>query len=68
MQTNKNILNGSSPLIFHRTGKDQVQKGVTIVTDGQGTRVTDKSGRTYLDLDAGITRPVHLGYGNEEMA
>jgi len=58
----------SSPLILHRTGKSELQKGIPIITDGKGTRVTDKSGKTYLDLEAGITRPVHLGYGNEEMA
>ena len=68
MPTEPHLMGTSSPLILHRTDKAELEKGVTIISSGKGTRVTDKSGKTYLDLDAGITRPVHLGYGNEEMA
>jgi putrescine---pyruvate transaminase len=68
MPTEPHLMGTSSPLILHRTDKAELEKGVTIISSGKGTRVTDKAGKTYLDLDSGITRPVHLGYGNEEMA
>jgi len=31
-------------------------------------RVFDHDGKSYLDLVAGVTRPVHVGYGRKEMA
>ena len=31
-------------------------------------RVIDKTGRSYLDMVAGVTRPTHIGYGREEVA
>jgi adenosylmethionine-8-amino-7-oxononanoate aminotransferase len=35
---------------------------------GEGVRVYDEDGKGYLDLTAGNTRPVHVGYGREEIA
>jgi len=57
-----------SHLIFHRTSKDEVNRGVPIITRGEGVHVFDQDGRAYLDLVSGVTRPVHVGYGREEIA
>jgi adenosylmethionine-8-amino-7-oxononanoate aminotransferase len=35
---------------------------------GEGVRVFDQYGKCYLDLEAGMTRPVHVGYGRKEIA
>lgn len=35
---------------------------------GNGVWVFDQDGKRYLDLEAGMTRPVHVGYGREEIA
>jgi len=42
--------------------------GITVMDRGEGVRVTDQSGKNYLDLVAGVTRPVHVGYGRKEIA
>jgi putrescine aminotransferase len=60
--------NGRSSLILCRTSKDVVQKGITVITRGQGSRVFDQNGRSYLDLTAGVTRPVLVGYGRKDLA
>lgn len=57
-----------SHLILQRTSKKQWEEGVTIITRGEGTRVFDQNGKCYLDLVAGVTRPVHVGYGRKEIA
>ena len=41
---------------------------MTVITRGEGTRVFDQNGKRYLDLIAGGTRPVHVGYGRKEIA
>ncbi len=56
------------PLILHRTSKEQLKEGVTCITKGKGLRVFDQNGKSYLDFIAGITRPVHVGYGRKEIA
>lgn len=38
------------------------------MVEGEGVHVVDKEGKRYLDMVAGITRPVHIGYGREEVA
>lgn len=35
---------------------------------GDGVRVFDEQGKSYLDFVSGVTRPVHVGYGREEIA
>ncbi len=60
--------NGRSSLILCRTPKDIVDKGIPVITRGQGTNVFDQNGKSYLDLTAGGTRPVHLGYGRKDLA
>jgi len=60
--------NGTSSLILCRTSKDVVQKGIPVITRGQGSRVFDQNGKSYLDLTAGVTRPVLVGYGREDLA
>ncbi len=57
-----------SHLILQRTPKDLIEKGITVITRGEGVWVFDREGRRYLDLVAGVTRPVHIGYGRKEMA
>lgn len=57
-----------SHLILQRTSREQVQKGITVITKGEGVWVFDQDGKRYLDLVAGVTRPVHVGYGRREIA
>ena len=60
--------NGRSSLILCRTPKNVVDKGIPVITRGQGSNVFDQDGKSYLDLTAGVTRPVHVGYGREDLA
>ena len=55
-------------LILQRTPKKQWEEGVTVITRGEGVRVFDQEGKSFLDLTAGGTRPVHVGYGRKEIA
>ena len=55
-------------LILHRTPRDQINQGITVMARGEGTRVFDQEGKSYLDLVSGVTRPVHVGYGRKEIA
>ncbi|MBT8368424.1 MAG: aspartate aminotransferase family protein [Deltaproteobacteria bacterium] len=68
MIRNINVLDEGSRLILHRTPREDVEKGITIMLKGEGVRLIDKAGKSYLDMEAGITRPVHIGYGREEVA
>jgi len=55
-------------LILCRTSKQQLRAGIPIITRGEGVHVFDQHGKKYLDFTAGVTRPVHVGYGNREIA
>ena len=68
MRVSKNLMDETSHLILHRTPRADVEKGITIMVKGEGCRVIDKEGRSYLDMEAGITRPVHVGYARQEVA
>lgn len=57
-----------SHLILYKTHRDLIKKGIPIFVSGKGTRITDNKGNTYLDFVSGVTRPVHIGHGREEMA
>ena len=57
-----------SHLILHRTLREQLKGGITVITKGEGVRVFDQDGKSYLDLVSGITRPVHVGYGRKDIA
>ena len=57
-----------SHLIMPRTPRSDVGEGVTMITRGEGACIFDNQGREYLDLTSGITRPVHVGYGRQEIA
>jgi putrescine aminotransferase len=57
-----------SHLILNRTSREQVREGIPIITRGEGVRVYDQEGKGYLDLTAGVTRPVLVGYGRREIA
>lgn len=59
---------GGSHLIYPRTSKEDLRKGVAVITRGEGVRIYDDTGKEYLDLVSGWTRPVHIGYGRKEMA
>ena len=68
MSGNINILDDRSRLILHRTPREDIKNGITIIAKGEGVRLVDKEGKHYLDMEAGITRPVHVGYGRQEIA
>ena len=57
-----------SHLILHRTSREQIKEGITVITKGEGVWVYDQDGKRYLDLVSGVTRPVHVGYGRKEIA
>lgn len=57
-----------SHLILHRTPRAEIEKGITVITKGEGVYVYDQDEKRYLDLVSGITRPVHVGYGRKEIA
>ena len=59
---------GDSSLILCRTSKDVIKRGIPIITKGEGCYVYDREGRSYLDFMAGVTRPVHVGYGRKDLA
>ncbi|HYB20552.1 MAG TPA: aspartate aminotransferase family protein, partial [Thermodesulfobacteriota bacterium] len=42
--------------------------GITVMAKGEGSRVSDQDGKSYIDLVSGVTRPVHVGYGRKEIA
>jgi adenosylmethionine-8-amino-7-oxononanoate aminotransferase len=58
----------NSGLILCRTPKSLCEAGVPVITRGEGCRVFDQAGNSYLDFTSGVTRPVHLGFGNQELA
>jgi adenosylmethionine-8-amino-7-oxononanoate aminotransferase len=62
------VNNGKSSLILCRTSKEIISKGVPVITRGEGCYVFDREGKRYLDLVAGVTRPVHIGYGRKDLA
>jgi len=57
-----------SHLILHLTTREEIQKGISVIVRGEGVWVFDEDGKRYLDLDAGVTRPVHVGHGRRELA
>jgi adenosylmethionine-8-amino-7-oxononanoate aminotransferase len=68
MEPKKMIMNQQSHLILPRTPREQLREGITVIAKGEGVRVFDQDGKSYLDLVAGVTRPVHVGYGRKEIA
>jgi putrescine aminotransferase len=61
-------MNSSSHLILNRTSKQEIERGITVITKGEGVHVFDQDGKRYLDLVSGVFRPVHIGYGRKEVA
>jgi len=61
-------MDAKSPLLLHRTSQSDIRNGITVMVRGEGVQVYDQDGKAYLDLEAGVTRPVHVGYGREELA
>lgn len=59
---------GKFSLILCRTSKEVIKKGIPVITRGEGCTVFDLEGRAYLDFVAGVTRPIHVGYGRKELA
>ena len=68
MEAKKKAADHESHLILPRTPREQLREGITVITKGEGVRVFDQDGKSYLDLVAGVTRPVHVGYGRKEIA
>ena len=63
-----NKLDDTSHLILHRTNRKDVEAGISVIVRGEGVRVIDQDGNSYIDLEAGGTRPVHVGYGRSDLA
>jgi len=61
-------LDETSHLMLHRTARKDIHKGISVIVKGEGVRVFDQDGNSYIDLEAGGTRPVHAGYGRKELA
>jgi putrescine aminotransferase len=59
---------GKNHVIYPRTSREDLRKGIPIIARAEGVRVFDQSGKAYLDLVSGWTRPVHIGYGRKEIA
>jgi len=55
-------------VIYPRTSRTDLEKGIPIITRAEGVRIFDQDGKAYLDLVSGWTRPVHIGYGRKELA
>ena len=55
-------------VIYPRTSRTELEHGIPIIVRGEGVRIFDETGKAYLDLVSGWTRPVHIGYGRKEMA
>jgi len=55
-------------VIYPRTSREDLKRGIPIITRADGVRIFDQEGKAYLDLVSGWTRPVHIGYGRPEMA
>ncbi len=68
MATTGKRMDYTSHLILQRTARERVKEGITVMTKGEGVRVFDQDGKSYLDLVSGVTRPVHVGYGRKEIA
>ena len=68
MVANRIRMDLQSHLILARTPKAELKEGVTVIVKGEGVRVFDQDGKAYIDLVAGVTRPVHVGYGRKEIA
>lgn len=64
----KNSMDETSHLILHHTPESEIKKGITVISKGEGVYLFDREGKKYIDLVSGMTRPVHLGYGNKELA
>ena len=60
--------NGNASLILCRTSKELIKKGIPVIVRGEGIRVFDQEGKSYLDLTSGVTRPVHIGHGRKDLA
>lgn len=61
-------LDEKSHLILHLTSDKELQEGISVIVKGEGVWVYDETGKRYLDLDSGVTRPVHVGHGRVELA
>ena len=68
MNGKNTVMDEASRLILHRTPRAAIRNGITVMVKGEGARVIDKAGKSYLDMVAGVTRPTHIGYGREEVA
>ncbi|MEE4164722.1 MAG: aspartate aminotransferase family protein [Desulfocapsaceae bacterium] len=68
MATPISKLDKHSHLLLHRTNRKDIEEGISVIVKGEGVRVFDQDGVSYIDLEAGGTRPVHVGYGRSDLA
>lgn len=62
------MIKQSPNLILHRTTRKEIEQGIPVITKGEGIHVFDREGNKYIDFVAGVTRPIHVGYGRKELA
>ncbi|MCF8068825.1 MAG: aspartate aminotransferase family protein [Desulfobacterales bacterium] len=62
------MMKDDTHLILHRTSQTEIRNGITVIVKGEGINVFDQDGKKFMDLDSGVTRPVHVGHGREEIA
>ncbi len=55
-------------LVSHKTSREELAAGIPIIERGSGCTVWDTTGKEYLDMCAGVTRPVAVGHGRTELA
>jgi adenosylmethionine-8-amino-7-oxononanoate aminotransferase len=68
MEAKRKRMDHNSHLFLFRTPKDQLREGITVITKGDGVRVFDQDGNSYIDFVSAITRAIHVGYGQKEIA
>jgi adenosylmethionine-8-amino-7-oxononanoate aminotransferase len=68
MSSAQDLYSDLEHLVSHRTTRAELEAGIPIIERGSGSTVWDVNGNEYLDLVAGVTRPVGVGYGRTEIA
>ena len=58
MNEKHNLMDYGSRLILHRTPRVDIRNGITVMVKGEGVRVIDKAGKSYLDMVAVLRRVI----------
>ncbi len=70
MPVSEDIIATDYSSVWYHLTQHQPQEGVPplVIVEGKGMRVTDATGREYLDATSGGVWTVNVGYGREEIA